>query len=176
MGYVSLINYGVEMYKGDFADYPPSIKGDNDLLPDWKGAQLLTLLLTGYGEDAENDGIPSGTLNEDDANSGFGFKLAQKGEVWGPYLATEELPIGTLDGIKVFVDEFDNPILYYRYDAEEEKYQDAHNSGGPPDINEYAKSDDKYRRRDFLLAAKGPDGWWRTEPGAMTDDVTNLEE
>ena len=162
MAYIHQIGSGVEFYRNDFRDYPPSAKGANDFLPDWKGSQILVFLLTGY-----TDG---------DGKADWGFQVVHEGRTrdFGPYNGTDKLPMST-SSPRTFVDKFDNPVLYYRYDVGQSMYIAGHNDGGPADISEYARSGGRYKRSDYLLISMGADNEWRTESGADWDDITNLE-
>ena len=180
--YIHLIQGGIGQYRNDFGDYPPST-GYSGMT----GAKMLAMFLTGYAGDADADGKPT-DLAKDDGQEGFGFRVAQRGVPHGPYNGCDELPmladnVGDPNSARVFVDRFNRPILYYRFDKDNSKYEGAHNTGGPADVNEYAKSGGKYVRTDFLLISPGGDGlWaiggdgkWGTDDDETLDDPTNLE-
>jgi prepilin-type N-terminal cleavage/methylation domain-containing protein len=176
---VNLINAAVEMYANDFdGDAPPSTKGSDTTLPNWKGAELLCLLLTGYAEDPRVAGKPfenGDDLSNDDGKAGFGFRRQQRGKVYGPYNGTEKLDIGNSDNNrKVFIDAFDNPILYYKYDESAKEYVAIHNSGvyesgsgkpGTPSDGYLNAADTGAAdvRKDFILVSLGAADEWGNE-------------
>ncbi len=172
--YVNAIGGGVELYRNDFDDYPPSSNAGNDQLPNWKGAQLLALLLLGYGPDPGVKGKPldaGATLDLDDGRDGGGFRVVFRGKVHGPYAGLEDVSMGLQDGHRVFIDKFSQPVLYYRFEG---GYQAGHNTDGPADMDAYTQRDSKYVRQDYILITKGPNRQW-DPPGSssMTDDVQN---
>ena len=192
---VNIIDGACKYYYDDFGDYPPS-HIDNGVYqnwPDsgnWYGGQLIVLFLTGYAPDIETKGDPFGdnddkSILEDDGKDGFGFRLARRGKVYGPYNGTEKLdvkkdfvywdngPQNYSAPYAFFADAFDGNILYYRFDKSSSSYHASDNIGdeyirrsggnGPDpasipsiDINYYAKdSSDRYYRSDFILISKG---------------------
>jgi len=189
---VNQIDSACQSYATDFnGAYPPSVSGD---YPNWFGGQLLPLFLTGYAGDGGSDGAPSGTLYNDDGAEGFGFRTVKRGPVRGPYRGTEALktakfPDGTdtdPPSYVMFIDAFEYPILYYRYDQANSTYQRDHNYKnlsspdrryGPTDVANYAKAGTgKFLRKDFLLISKGPDGTWGAASAEVlrSDDITNF--
>ncbi|MGC9454192.1 MAG: competence type IV pilus major pilin ComGC [Phycisphaerae bacterium] len=188
---VRMLDSACEAYFNDFDDYPPSRRPDGaDYLPDWDGKYLLPLLLTGYGPDAEDPGIPfegGRRLDQDDGKSEFGFRVVARGVVYGPYHGTEDIrmqPAEDTDGPPAFVDSFGNQVFYYRFDQEDETYHEDHNGPdmyGPhapqePDMPDYARRNDgEFIRRDFILCTKGPDFEFEAfGENPATDDVTNF--
>ncbi len=167
---INMITAAIDMYRNDFnGDAPPSTPS-GDLPTGWEGAELLCLLLTGYADDPGTAGQPlEGTadLATDDGKTGFGFRLNQRGKVYGPYNGTEQLDIanGPSGGVaKVFVDAFDNSILYYQYrDSSGWKYDKDDNTG--PDqkfLNNAANV-----RKDFILFSLGTLTVW---PGELDSE------
>jgi len=176
MAYVHLIESAVDAYKNDFDQILPPSRGTQQFMSGYGGAELLYLLLTGPAGDPDGNGIASKDFNLDDGLNGWGFRLRKRGKTYGPYIGAEQLPVVEKDGKRVFGDKWDNPILYYRFDTAVSKYHGADNTGGPADINAYATIGGVYARRDYLLIATGPDRKWQTEPGASSDDITNMKE
>ena len=179
---------------------PPSVwGGGGGNLPDWTGAELLCLLLTGYANDPETPGQPfeSGSdMSEDDGNNGFGFRNEQRGKVYGPYNGAENVTVasGPNSNSRVFIDNFDNPILYYRYrnDSGTMRYVTDDNAGvspassGDPDQDDYLDpAATKQATGTFLLLTIGPDYQWgvqghfpdgSTYPWEDFDDMGNFEK
>ena len=188
---INIIDGACKYYYDDFGDYPPS-HIDNNVYQNWSdsgswyGGQLIVLFLTGYAPDIETKGDPFGdndnkSIIEDDGKDGFGFRLARRGKVYGPYNGTEKLEVKkvfVVDDIEYtkppfFADAFGGNILYYKFDRENSTYYSSDNLGdtviknaggnGPNpsttpsiDINYYAKnSANKYYRTDFILISKG---------------------
>lgn len=167
--------------------YPRSSDAD---YPNWSGSQLLRLQLTGYAADDGNDALPGKlqsfeTLSTDDGHNGFGFRLTERGRVYGPYNGAENIDFGSRDGHSFFVDAFDHEFYYYRYDLESNDYDDDDNSpldsqGAVVDVTEYATdptTNNYYRIKDFVIFSAGPDGYIEAyDPADPTasDDVTNV--
>ncbi len=178
---ISMIDGACQQYFTDFEDYPPS--QDNDDYNGWTGSELITLFLTGYGPDKNDDGIPDvANLDTDDGVDGFGFRLEHRGWVYGQY-GVEKLD--TRINIRPeFVDarlgeSGGNPILYYRWTGS--RYNASHNTNGPGDgsqaiLDEYVRDADggAYYRTDFILISRGLNGDWDEAGGAENDDVTNF--
>lgn len=184
-----------EEFKGDLEEYPRSSDSDYPN-SEWKGSQLLRLQLTGYGPDLDDDGLPQelqipgeplsfASLATDDGHHGFGFRLARKGRVYGPYLATAAMDIDSRDDHSFFVDAFGHEIYYYRYDLDKKDYDDGDNDpidalGNVVSVSEYAtkpKTDKYYRIDDFVIFSAGPDGYieaYDPDNPAASDDVTNV--
>ena len=188
---VNIIDGACKYYYDDFGDYPPS-HIDNDVYqnwPDsgnWYGGQLIVLFLTGYAPDIETKGDPFGdnddkSILEDDGKDGFGFRMARRGNVYGPYNGTEKLEIKKVfvvddtEYIKspFFADAFGGNILYYKFDKGTSVYHSSDNLGdsniedaggnGPNpsttpsmDINYYAQdASGRFYRSDFIIISKG---------------------
>ncbi len=192
---VHLIDGACKYYYDDFGDYPPS-HIDNDVYQNWSdsgswyGGQLIVLFLTGYAPDIETKGDPFGdnddkSILEDDGKDGFGFRVARRGKVYGPYNGVEKL--STIkdfhywdNGLKdysvahpFFADAFDGNILYYRFDKSSSSYHATDNTldatlrkcgaNGPDptsvpsiDINYYAQdASGRFYRSDFIIISKG---------------------
>jgi len=164
---INMINAAIDMYRNDFDGNAPPSTPSGDLPTDWEGAELLCLLLTGYADDPGTAGQPlEGTadLATDDGKTGFGFRLNQRGKVYGPYNGTEQLDIanGPSGGVaKVFVDAFDNPILYYQYrdNSGTWEYVPGDNTGPEQDFLDNAAN----VRRDFILVSLGAASEWGDE-------------
>jgi len=159
-------------------EYPLStvtvVEGDPPSPVRYTGSQWLVRALTGY--------------RDDDLKPGWGFRDVERGKVFGPYNDTERLEVAKIpDTTKYeFVDAFDRPILYYRY---EDGYEAGHNNGppatGPGKLETYLKGPgDDYFRKDFVLISSGPDGKYLDdhppyqdgEWDRQCDDITNFLE
>jgi len=191
---VNMIDAAVEMFENDHNELPPSTGGGawpsgNGSWPNgWKGAELICLLLTGYADDPGSGGNPDGTpssanMEDDDGKAGFGFRLNRRGKVYGPYNGTEKLAVGDSNAgntygtpskaAKVFVDAFDNPILYYEYrdtagtpnDISDDEYVPGDNAGvytsGDP-TTDYLNNAANVRK-DFILVSLGTASAWGDE-------------
>ena len=168
---INLIDGACRYYFNDFDDYPPSKDANYS---GWTGSELLVLFLTGYGPDASGP-FPSADLSADDGVEGYGFRLAKRGDVYGPYNGTEKLDVRS-DPRPEFVDTFGafgNPILYYRWTGS--NYDSDHNNDDPDDPNNYAQNTDgAYYRTDFILISRGNNTDWNAPLEADSDDVTNF--
>lgn len=155
--------------------------------PDWTGAQLLRLQLTGYGPDKGQDGIPGDKDNPeligmdvDDGNDNFGFRRLCRGRVYGPYMGSEQIDFKPQPNDRsVFIDAFANEIFYYS-GVGGFKTSDNEVTAGVTDfeIDEYAvDSNGTFWKPDILLFSAGADGLIKAfVPGDEdpTDDVTNF--
>lgn len=132
------------------------------------------------------------------------FQIVSRGQVYGPYNGADRLNTmdrnyktgkDSKDGPFVFIDAWNNPILYYSFapqapDTVPAKYYDADNSGvkngsgqtyHPSDINAYAKATDgSYLSRKYLLLSGGPDGVFSptaisTAANTRVDDISNIK-
>ena len=161
------IETALKSYHSDFDAYPPSNP---------KGGQTICRLLTGYPEDANNDQTPAtgSGFNTDDGCARYGFRLAAKGRVFGPYNGTEKLDIGG-GTPPLFVDAFRQPVMYYLFNGT--AYNDGDNVEGPSSVNSvYARTPSgDYYRKDFLLMTTGPDGEWTAPRDSDSDDITNFK-
>ncbi len=198
---INLIAAGVDMYELDFNSLPPSEHDGATYIPDWKGAELICLFMTGYADDKPTKGEPfdDGDFSEDDGKDGFGFRAEKRGRVYGPYNGTENINVALSNneysGLhpKVFIDSFDNPILYYKYNGS--IYDTDDNDGvyaasiGDPDQTDYLNPmRDHQGTRKFLLLTAGMDGNWGVDadqhfPGTDPeykwsdfDDLGNFEK
>lgn len=185
---INLIDGACRYYSNDFDDkYPPS---QDATYSNWYGGQLLVLFLTGYGPDPTDNGEPGANLATDDGVEGYGFRLAKRGDVYGPYNGSEQLQTKKVkdrtnnENVKrpVFVDTFGdsgNPILYYRWTGP--NYDSSHNTGGPPTdtaLNDYAKNaavPAAYYRTDFILISSGNNEQWENPCGIDNDGVTVID-
>jgi type II secretory pathway pseudopilin PulG len=172
---IATLETAVELYRQDFGENPPSSMGG--WADDWAGAELLAILLTGYGPDEDPAGIPGDDLDTDDGKDGFGYRVRDRGPVYGPYNGTEDLDRDTNDDFEqpVFVDVWERPILYYRFTGS--GYSGGHNPRGPGSFNAYVENDaDEFYRRDYILISRGDDGEWQSPSNADSDDITNFTE
>lgn len=176
------VDAGLKAYKTDFEAYPPA--GGN-------GGATICRLLTGYAPDQPTDDpdrtpmSPKGTsansgsysFADDDGQEGFGFRLAPKGRVFGPYGGTEDLRSSGGDSAR-FVDKFGQPILYYLYDFGARGFISSQNTDGPSITTYATNSSDTggLYRTDYLLITCGPNGEWDTPSKGDSDDITNFKE
>jgi len=174
---IAQISAGLKAYRSDFDAFPPSHREGGE-----GGGERVCRLLTGYTSDeprANPDNTPGlgPAFKDDDGKQGFGFRLAAKGRVFGPYGRTEELNTSGLRGTK-FVDAHNQPVLYYLFDKKLGTYRSEDNPDGPKDINAYARTaDGNLYRTDYLLLSAGPDGEWSDNAGDDgSDDITNFNE
>lgn len=159
----------IRTYHNDRGEYPPSAEGTST----YTGSELLVQAVTGY--------------RDDDNQPGFGFRDMARGRVFGPYNDTDRLQLSRTSNSPVkfeFLDAFERPILYYRYDSDH-GYVAGHNDNGPPDLETYLKGPgNDYFRKDFVLLSPGPDGRYDQIPYIQAasawnrdcDDVTNFME
>lgn len=177
-------------FKQDHDFFPPSDSSDYGA---YQGGQLLALYLTGYGPDQGNDGTPGtggspwAQLATDDGAEGFGFRLRAKQRIYGPYQGAHMLEMSAdSDGRAYFIDAFNAPICYYRFDESSETYSND-NSGGPcngpggsfwsgGDFLYAMNASNQYYRRDFVLCSPGGDEQWTRPATGDSDDVTNFEK
>ncbi len=120
---INTISTGLDLYYNDLNVYPESfwdaVKVDSSPDEQWWGAQVLVQAMIGYLDAApqptDNDRAPN------DGATGPGFRTMFRGDVYGPYVEPDKirtLSVTTYDGDAarpVFIDAFDQPILYYRY-------------------------------------------------------------
>ncbi len=171
---IALIDTGCEMFHEDFGYYPPSYDDTKAYFNQniAHGKELIVLFMTGYANDDGTKGSPGNPMVEDDGKDGFGFRTVKRGKVYGPYNGTENIPT-SID--RTFIDAFDNEILYYRYDTDDNEYKYRHNIGGPNDefLNGGAGVEERgcvYYRKNFILLSTGSNGQWGT------DDIMNFEK
>jgi len=168
---ISQLAGAIRVFHNERGEYPPS--GDGT---DYFGSELLVQALTGYQDEAG------------DWKTGWGFRDMERGKVFGPYNDTERLQLARTSETPIkyeFVDAFDNPILYYRYD---DGYVASHNADAPEhapeDLNTlYLRGPgNEYFRTDFVLISPGPDGKYLAdhppyhdgEWDRQCDDITNF--
>lgn len=173
---VKLLDVACKRYYEDFAEFPPSRHED---YPGWHGKELLVLFLVGYGPDAGLDGTPGTDFSLDDGREGFGFRVERAGRIFGPYNGAEMVKTKlSSNGRPVFVDDFDEEIYYYRYDAVLPGYH--LDNPGTDDVKgpiEWFGADYAQNKKDFILATRGPDGKFQdVDDDAATDDITNFLE
>jgi len=201
LSYIRQIQGGIGLYYADFGPkdpnstqgYPPSSASvAGSAFSGWQGREILCFLLLGYADDAGNDGGPNlSNFTQDDGFNGPGFRLAQGGQVYGPYVS-ERLPrryeTEHSRSRFVFVDAFDNPFHYYlsipysvppQYSSGDDDYGPG--TGGKGSFDKYAKKPPgftEFYRRDFILCSPGPDHEWgfKTDgnPDPTSDDITNF--
>ena len=171
------ISTALKLYAEDFdGKFPPSSN---------EGGQAICRLLTGFPGDAGNNQTPGANDNafkEDDGCQGYGFRLAPKGPVFGPYYGVHKLPTSGGSTAR-FVDAFRQPVMYYKFNENAAVPLDFgsysnDNSDAPGNINDYAKNNDSPRafyRKDFLLITSGPDGTWTNPRDPDSDDITNFK-
>ncbi len=191
---IRMLDSACREYHNDFGDYPPSARpaGAEDYLPNWEGKYLLPLFLTGYAPDLGQTGVPfdAGQMHEDDGKDGFGFRVAPRGRVYGPYQGADDFdmkPRADGDPRLAFVDAFGNQVFYYRFDEGAETYHAEHNDPDPfgpyapqePNLPDYARRPEEqgggFFRTNFILMTKGPNQRFealRNNP--ETDDITNF--
>ena len=178
---IAMLTEACKQYEIDFEDFPPSNDADDKMGNADEGKQIITLLLTGYPDDADDNWAPdTDDLSTDDGKTGYGFRTVTRGKVYGPYNGTENLKAAGTP--PVFQDAFDNDILYYRYDG---GYDAGHNNNGVSP-QKYTAPTDEYLtkcaeiRKDFLFLSPGPDRVYDPNPAdtkaiKSSDDITNLE-
>lgn len=164
------------LYKSDFEELPPS-SALGGVYSGWQGCELLALFLTGYGPDKNSDGIPGKDWAKDDGHEGFGFRVERRGRVFPPYNGTEKTDMRRgASGRPYFVDAWDNPICYYRYDNGYDPGDNRGDPGNGPGNVAYARDGGGvYYRRDIWLSSRGNNGEWDApSDGGENDDVTNF--
>ena len=177
---VSTLDGACKYFALDFDVYPPSDStGAGEIIsgfsgPD-KGYKLLPWFLVGYADEAA------------DKKEGFGFRVAERGKVYGPYNDAEKLDMALDGNHPYFIDSFDKPILYYCWDTSnpaDPKYNHEHNeavgdypaptgtqlSGFARGGNEDTNADPL--RKDFLLMSLGSKTKWDIE--APDRNISNL--
>jgi type II secretory pathway pseudopilin PulG len=205
MTHLKVLNQAVHLYAADWKafdpPYPPSRSAlGGSIAGSGAGAQYLAVFLTGYADDPGEDGTPGPgskpglwDFSQDDGAGGWGFRVQSRGRVHGPYGDAERLPMmefaAPLKGGKkpCFVDEWDSPFLYYRWEEQYSvgyNHRDNYNAddaddplSGPASFYSYIKpaSDDrKAYRDDFLLISRGPNGQWDSPGEGGSDDITNF--
>jgi len=120
---------------------------------------------------------------DDDGKEGTGFRLVERGKVYGPYGGTENLE--TEQDQDVFLDAFDQPIMYYRCKITHQGGQATYSYSGSlpgyaPSLNGYLKGPDgRYYRTDFVIISRGPDGKWepfyKDSAWTESDDIANYK-
>jgi len=182
---VALLDGACLAYHADHDEYPASSGPAG-----WFGCQMLPVYLIGYRDDDGNDGVPGDFFDAatpDDGQDGFGFRLVFRGTVYGPYNGAEKADLSATPPY-YFLDAFDQPILYYRYDDVGDTYDLADNdmpavaNPANPDgqgaaslgMAYFQNAGGAWYRNDFALCSAGPDGVF--SDAADTDDVTNFLE
>ena len=168
---VNQLTGAIRIYHNERGEYPRSNEAG------YTGSEWLVQALTGY--------------RDDDGKTGWGFRDTEyidRGKVFGPYNDTERIQRARTSDNPIkyeFLDAFDNPILYYRYD---DGYVAAHNPGAGPaslDVTYLRGPGGEYFRKDFVLLSPGPDGRYDQIPYIQAptsawnrncDDITNFME
>jgi len=169
------ISTALKLYAEDFnKQFPPSNP---------EGGQTICRLLAGFPGDTGSDQTPGANDNAfrtDDGCQGYGFRLAAKGPVFGPYYGVHKLPTSGGSTAR-FVDAFHQPVMYYKFNElttgpDFGYYNSGDNTDDPGNINDYAKnSSGEFYRKDFLLLTSGPDGTWTNPRDPKSDDITNFK-
>lgn len=206
MAMLNTIAVAIDAYKSEHNTIPESrlpagttydINNGNG---NWYGAQLLAEALTGY----LGQGLSKTTTPPPDGAEGPGFRLVSRGKVYGPYVPLDKMRMENYPTPApapkdyaqrpVFLDNFDNPVLYYRYDANYPvpgspkggyNWNDNVTTGpktpAMQDINDYAAKVTgpklEFYRMDYLLVTPGPDLKWRPNllsQDTGTDDCVNF--
>jgi len=126
--------------------------------------------------------------SDDDGKKGFGFRLPDRprGKVYGPYGGTEKLRAEMHNGLEAFIDDSDQPILYYRCTVGvspggQPTYSYAGSlPGQPPNLQNYLKGPGgRFHRTDFVIISRGPDGEWKplyeSSEWTDSDDIANYK-
>ena len=172
------ISTALRLYAEDFdGKFPPSSN---------EGGQAICRLLTGFPGDGGNDQTPGANDNAfktDDGCEGYGFRLATRGPVLGPYYGVQKLPTSG-GSTPRFVDAFRREVMYYRFNENTTApdygyYENNDNTNDTGDINGYARNSagaaGEFYRKDFLLITSGPDGMWTFPRDPKSDDITNFK-
>ena len=170
------ISTALKLYAEDFGGiFPPSTN---------EGGQVICRLLTGFPGDGGSDQTPGANeaaFRTDDGCQGYGFRLATRGPVLGPYYGVHKLPTSGGSTAR-FTDAFRQPVMYYRFTElatsppDYGYYNSGDNSDDPGNINDYAKNSmGEFYRKDFLLITSGPDGTWTNPRDPKSDDITNFK-
>jgi type II secretory pathway pseudopilin PulG len=181
-GYMHQLSMGIDNYRTEIGELPPSDGSYPGLSKPWKklspasGAAGLVQCLLGYlGSD--QDGLP-----------GPGFRVEQAGTKHGPFVP-QQMPLA--GSPPVFQDAFGNSILYYRFDPVGKTYNTGDNNikndntdaKGPPNLMTYVRdwgpgdTLHPYYREDYILLSPGPDRVWVTQATSTTtkvDDIANF--
>jgi len=188
---LKMLEKGCEMYRSDFTIRAPESEPWKAYPPG--GNRSLVWALTGYVGDPNGDRTPGGDLMTDDGFEGFGFRLAVKGLVYGPYNSAERV---TREGTPpVFLDSFGNTIYYFRCEGTSSLTfvgGDTVTSSNNPTMPSYVQKKNpdstlSLSRNDIILCTKGPDALWGSRDPkddtvkyykdfAAVDDVTNFLE
>lgn len=166
------LEFGLKQYSAELNGALPPSSSSSYGGGSWYGSELLLQGLTGYA--------PARQANGDwfDRADGEGFRLIDRGQVYGPYVDSGRLTLSVPDGQSrpVILDSFGNVVLYYRFDAQAGGYDDGDNREGPPRIDPYVQGlTGEFPRADYVLITPGTDGEWTTDWSA-NDDVTNFTE
>lgn len=180
---INLLDSACRQYAADFNDAFPASRYPDTGVIQWYGAEWLVECLTGYVRSSESGAITDRTT--DDGKNGFGFRLAQRGKVYGPYNGAENVKMesdATTNpklagghGVPVFVDRFGNPILYFRYTGT--TYNTTDNGGWSPPIaflRSKITAPFQYYRTDFTLCSLGASTTWTANKPPVYDNITNF--
>jgi hypothetical protein len=171
---------GIELYRGDdrFTRPPPSDPSDPNNYTHLEGRFALVQFMIGYMS-AAKDGVEGAGYRWRENNTDF----VRGGKVYGPYGGCDHIERGKGRAHPVFVEAFDNDILYFRFD-DEEGYIIGHNSSADPEapsnLEQYTRDqldpNRPYYRGDYILISGGPDKLFKdvTDGKPDVDDITNF--
>ncbi len=184
---INQLSVACDMYQDDHKIYPVSGPSGG---AGYTGSQRITQALTGYFDHHTGARNWGNRQKGDDGEDGYGFTLFTRGRKYGPYNGTHELKVHVareenLGEWKIryceFLDGFDRPILYYRF--EESGYDAGHNTDGPSNlVGEYLRGPGgDIFRKDFVLLSRGPNGKWNVpyknnQWQTDCDDPNNFQE
>ena len=196
---IAQIETGLENFKNDWGDYPPSDRNASDaqeLAGESPGSdygyELLTVSLIGPGPTRKGWGR---SLEDESPQYKLPFGGTSDSVVYGPYYQGEFRWTGRGAFIPDAFPSPDRAILYYRYNPRTGSYdhQDNPTTG---DMGEGFRSEehfklsatyetpdsreDRWQRKDYLLICAGADrmyGWIKdTDPPEPADDRDQLTE
>lgn len=164
------LTIAMEAYKQDHRGFPPSdADASSDMfglsgLSGWPGAALMTQAVTG--------------ASASDGKKGLGFRVggASTGPVSGPYMDPGEDELKEIGGRFYFVDQWDQPILYYRAEGGQFQWDDNPGLGvTEPDLDNHPQADEAaLNAAGYVLYSLGKDRGNATED-EQHDDVIVLE-
>ncbi|MCP4374560.1 MAG: type II secretion system protein [bacterium] len=120
-------------------------------------------------------------LEDDDFHPGPGYRIQERGEVYGPWNGVDEIKHGD----KNFIDIFGNTIWYCKfnnnYSDSTFEYTKTEDNVTLAGIRDYATdASGKFYRRDYILMSPSADSKWGlprndgSSGNPLTDDVTNF--
>lgn len=175
---VHLLAGACDYYRQDMNEYPPSAPGSMGGYA-MRGRHRLVECLTGY--------LPATA----DRVDGFGFRLADRGTVYGPYHGAENVRTKPRSGSSsgpayvpgppfAFYDSFDNEILYFRYDTNTNSYHAGDDVDAPNELDvggDYIRKSPggAYFTMAYAIMSAGPDKLFSSfAHNSTTDDVTSF--